>query len=105
MGAVVIVCVTVRISERVPLDVIEFVEDADTVGVFVKRPVLVIVDEPVDVEDSLADFVGVCDPRTDLETLILPVSVADPVDVRDRLLLLVCVPEALTVLDRLVDPV
>jgi len=52
-STVVIVCVIVRISERVPLDVIEFVEDADTVGVFVRRPVLVIVEDPVDVDDSL----------------------------------------------------
>jgi hypothetical protein len=98
-STVVIVCVIVRIRERVPLDVIEFVEDADTVGVFVRRPVLVMVEDPVDVDDSLADFVGVRVPTTDLDTLILPVSVADPVDVRDILLLLVCVPEALTVLD------
>ena len=48
--------------ERVPLDVIEFVEDADTVGVFVRRPVLVMLDDAVDVDDSLADFVGVRDP-------------------------------------------
>jgi hypothetical protein len=98
-STVVIVCVIVRISERVPLDVIEFVEDADTVGVFVRRPVFVIVEDPVDVDDSFADFVGVRVPTTDLDTLILPVSVADPVDVRDTLLVLVCVPEALTVLD------
>lgn len=62
VGIVVIVCVTVRMSERVPLDVIEFVEDADTVGVFVRRAVPDIVEEPVDVADALADFVGVCDP-------------------------------------------
>ena len=62
VGIVVIVCVTVRMSERVPLDVIEFVEDAETVGVFVRRAVPDIVEEPVDVADALADFVGVCVP-------------------------------------------